>query len=308
MYLGFCKQVLWPSFHNVDLLDLAMNGWGQRQRDTNRSDPVRACQLAAEEARERKRSESACTTAEAGGAMPMSPHQSEQGGPQRPELKSDWDQRRLDSWWNAYVRVNETFSRVVADLVSGGDIVWVHDYHLALLPRMLREARNERGVAGSSVASVAAGGGGGGSAGPRAPPSGGGGADRRVDKPVRMIFFIHVPFPTSQVFRELEHGEALLEGMLHADLIGFHAFDHARHFLNAAKRILGLTYESLVGGLIGVRYRGTKVVVAVSNVSVEADIIDALLEYPSVAEEPCGRSIRDGPSCLASPWRNGFRA
>jgi trehalose 6-phosphate synthase/phosphatase len=301
MYLGFCKQVLWPSFHNVDLLDLAMNGWGQRQRDTNRSDPVRACQLAAEEARERKRSESACTTAEAGGAMPMSPHQSEQGGPQRPELKSDWDQRRLDSWWNAYVRVNETFSRVVADLVSGGDIVWVHDYHLALLPRMLREARNERGVAGSSVASVAAGGGGGGSAGPRAPPSGGGGAGRRVDKPVRMIFFIHVPFPTSQVFRELEHGEALLEGMLHADLIGFHAFDHARHFLNAAKRILGLTYESLVGGLIGVRYRGTKVVVAVSNVSVEADIIDALLEYPSVAEEAgalrqkhSGRSIVSG--------------
>ena len=50
MYLGFCKQVLRPSFHNVDLLDLAMNGWGQRHRDTHRLDPVRACQVAAAEA------------------------------------------------------------------------------------------------------------------------------------------------------------------------------------------------------------------------------------------------------------------
>ena len=106
MYLGFCKQVLWPSFHNVDLLDLAMNGWGQRQRDTNRSDPVRACQLAAEEARERKLSMSAAgAAAEWGGTMPTSPRHGEGRGLQRPELKSDWDQRRLNSWWNTYVRV-----------------------------------------------------------------------------------------------------------------------------------------------------------------------------------------------------------
>ncbi|KAL3826455.1 hypothetical protein ACHAXA_011264 [Cyclostephanos tholiformis] len=292
MYLGFCKQVLWPSFHNVDFLDLAMNGWGQRHRDTNRSDPVRACQIAAEEARERKRSESATSIGEAG-VVPRSPSHNELGQDQqqRPELQSDWDQKRLDSWWNAYVRVNETFSRVVANLVSGGDIVWVHDYHLALLPRMLREARNEKGVVGTSISNFAA----------DASQSQNARIGRRGDKPVRMVFFIHVPFPTSQVFRELEHGEDLLEGMLHADVIGFHAFDHTRHFLNAAKRILGLTYESLVGGLIGVRYRGAKVVVAVSNVSVEADIIDALLVYPSVAKEAealrqkhSGRSIVSG--------------
>ncbi|EED95365.1 trehalose-6-phosphate synthase, partial [Thalassiosira pseudonana CCMP1335] len=174
-YLGFCKQVLWPSFHN---------------------------------------------------------------------LQSDWGDR-LDRWWNAYQFVNRKFSKVVAELVEGGDIVWVHDYHLALMPRMLREARNE----------------------------------------TKMVFFIHVPFPTSQVFRELEHGEALLEGMLHADVVGFHAFDHARHFLNAAKRILGLGYESLMGGLIGVRHRGTKVLVTVSNVSVETDIVDALMSFPSVQDD-----------------------
>ena len=163
MYLGFCKQVLWSRFHNVDLLDLAMNGWGQRQRDTNRSDPVRACQLAVEEARERKLSMStASAAAEWGGMMPTLPWHGKGGGPQRPELKSDWDQRRLDSWRNMYVCVNKTFSHSVAGLVSGGDIVWVRNHHLALLPRMLREARSKRGVAGSSVASVVGAGGGGG--------------------------------------------------------------------------------------------------------------------------------------------------
>ena len=100
--------------------------------------------------------------AEWGGTMPMLPRHGKGGGPQRPELKSNWNQRRLDSWWKAYVRVNETFSPIVAGLVSGGDIVWVHDYHLALLPCMLCEARNERGVARSSIASIVGGGGRGG--------------------------------------------------------------------------------------------------------------------------------------------------
>ncbi|KAL7444630.1 hypothetical protein ACHAXH_008584 [Discostella pseudostelligera] len=276
MYLGFCKQVLWPSFHNVDLLDLATNGWGQCQRNTIRSDPVVACAHAAAEAKERKRSESS-------DGMMSNITTTQSPSTQKPQkLQSNWDQRRLDSWWNAYVQVNQTFSDVVADLVSGGDIVWVHDYHLALLPRMLREARNEKNVVVSTTTvenSIT--------------PIQFEDVDNNKhatvgghhSKPVHMIFFIHVPFPTSQVFRELEHGEALLEGMLHADVVGFHAFDHARHFLNAAKRILGSTYESLVGGLIGIRHRGTKVVVTVSNVSIEADVIDALLEYPSVKEE-----------------------
>jgi trehalose 6-phosphate synthase/phosphatase len=167
----------------------------------------------------------------------------------------------LDRWWEAYQTVNRRFSEVVAELVSGQDTVWVHDYHLALVPRMLRKARNETGMDDIKT------------------------NDMAKEEMVKIVFFFHVPFPTSQVFRELEHGEALLEGMLNADVIGFHAFDHARHFLNAAKRILGLSHESLVGGLIGVRHRGTKVLVTVSNVSVETDIIDALLEFPSVKED-----------------------
>lgn len=304
MYLGFCKQVLWPSYHNVDLLDLATNGWGQRQRNTTRSDPVKACALAAAEAKERKRGNSLGSVGElspksaAGGAS--AEEGSGVGEGKAKQLKSDWDQRRLDSWWNAYMQVNQKFSEVVASLVEGGDVVWVHDYHLALLPRMLREARNEVNIVGSSKE--------GGRKSFAIPTfsdnkqgaSGGEYVGAHNPASVRMIFFIHVPFPTSQVFRELEHGEALLEGMLHADVVGFHAFDHARHFLNAAKRILGLTYESLVGGLIGVRHRGTKVLVTVSNVSVEGDIIDALLEFPTVKDEAAALNQKHGGRSIIS--------
>lgn len=62
--------------------------------------------------------------------------------------------------------------------------------------------------------------------------------------------------------------------MLHADVVGFHAFDYARHFLNASKRILGLNYESLVGGLIGIQFRKKIVLVTMHNVSVEPKMVD----------------------------------
>jgi trehalose 6-phosphate synthase/phosphatase len=98
--------------------------------------------------------------------------------------------------------------------------------------------------------------------------------DGTTTKFCRKVFFLYIPFPTSQIFRELECGEDILEGMLHADVVGFHAFDHVRHFLNASKRIMGLNYESLIGGLIGVNYTGRTVLVSMSNVSIEPKMVD----------------------------------
>jgi trehalose 6-phosphate synthase/phosphatase len=195
-YYGFCKQVLWPAFHNIDLLDLSTCGW--------LSDPH--------------------------------------------SMASDWDQGRLEDWWHAYIAVNEEFSMKMTSMLRAGDIVWIHDYHLSLLPLKLQEW--EMTKFGKKV--------------------------------TRKVFFLHIPFPTSQIFRELECGEKILKGMLHADVVGFHAFDHARHFLNAAKRILGLNYESLVGGLIGVNFEGSTVLVSMSNVSIEPRMVDAALMLPSV--------------------------
>ncbi|OEU17281.1 Glyco_transf_20-domain-containing protein [Fragilariopsis cylindrus CCMP1102] len=196
-YYGFCKQVLWPAFHNIDLLDLSTSG----------SDGV---------------------------------------------ATSDWDQSRLDHWWQAYQQVNQEFANVVKGIVERDAVtmidktyLWIHDYHLALLPRYLCE-------------------------------------DGSATKYCRKVFFLHIPFPTSQIFRELECGEDILQGMLHADVVGFHAFDHARHFLNANKRIMGLNYENLQGGLIGVNYMGRTVLVSMSNVSIEPKMVDVALKLPSV--------------------------
>lgn len=187
-YYGFCKQVLWPAFHNIDILDLNI------------------------------------------------------------QEKCSWDQSNLDNWWKAYKEVNQSFCDTMLELIQPNDILWVHDYHLTLLPKLMTS-----------------------------------GEINLYGKPVtRQVFFLHIPFPTSQIFRELDCGSWLLEGILHSHVVGFHAFDHARHFLNAAKRIFGLKYETMAGGLIGVHFSGRTVMVSMSNVSIEPNMVDAVMQLPSV--------------------------
>lgn len=189
-YLGFCKQIIWPSFHNVDILDLTCACW----KPTN-CDPA-----------------------------------------------SVWDQAATEHWWDAYVALNLQFCNALTDMIRFGDVVWVHDYHLMLLPSMLS-------------------------------------ASESSSNPLRarIIFFLHIPFPTSQIFRSLSHGPELLHGIVGADVVGFHAFDHARHFLNACKRLMGLSHQSVQSGLTGVEYMGRTVMVVVRHVSIEpATIAHAL--------------------------------
>ncbi|MGE5235630.1 MAG: bifunctional alpha,alpha-trehalose-phosphate synthase (UDP-forming)/trehalose-phosphatase [Acidobacteriota bacterium] len=102
-------------------------------------------------------------------------------------------------WWEAYRRVNARFAGVVTRVYSPGDTVWVHDYHLMLLPGILRE--------------------------------------RLVD--ARIGFFLHIPFPSAEIFRILPWRRDLLRGLLGADLIGFHVYDYLLHFRFAARRVLG---------------------------------------------------------------------
>ena len=261
-YYGFCKQVLWPAFHNIDLLDLST----MKRVNDGKSSGAGVGGGGGDTADAAGGGDAAI----AGGG----------GSGSKSSTASDWDQSRLDDWWNAYKTVNQEFATVVQNLVQDPDntYLWIHDYHLSLLPRYLQMANpGEDEDSDSAIAlqqqqqqqlqqqqdST--------------PPSGtptprtgrgGGGLSSRT------VFFLHIPFPTSQIFRELECGQSILEGMLHADVVGFHAFDHARHFLNAAKRILGLNYESLVGGLIGVNFMGKTVLVSMSNVSIEPRMVD----------------------------------
>ncbi|CAG9463814.1 unnamed protein product [Pedinophyceae sp. YPF-701] len=102
--------------------------------------------------------------------------------------------------WEAYKRANRAFCQVVLDEYQDGDVVWCHDYHVMLLPLMLKEARPE----------------------------------------MKLGWFLHTPFPSSEIYRALPLREEILRGVLAADLVGFHTYDYARHFVSACTRILGL--------------------------------------------------------------------
>lgn len=102
--------------------------------------------------------------------------------------------------WDAYRQVNEQFADVVAEHAGPNTSVWIHDYQLMLLPQMLRA---------------------------RVPSA-------------RIGFFLHIPFPSSEVYRLLPVRSEVLEGLLGADVIGFHTYGYLRHFSSACQRILGL--------------------------------------------------------------------
>jgi len=110
-----------------------------------------------------------------------------------------------EDFWQAYERVNTAFANVVAGIAKPNDIIWVHDYHLMLLPKLLRE---------------------------------------RLPK-ATMGFFLHIPFPSFEIFRLLPWRKQILEGLLGADLAGFHTYDYTGHFLDSVHRLLG--YEVAMG-------------------------------------------------------------
>ena len=101
--------------------------------------------------------------------------------------------------WESYKKVNEKFCRRLQEVVKPGDLIWIHDYHLMLLPAMLRKEMPDATIG----------------------------------------FFLHIPFPSFEVFRYLPWREEILTGMLGADLIGFHTYDYTRHFLSSVLRIRG---------------------------------------------------------------------
>lgn len=102
--------------------------------------------------------------------------------------------------WDAYRAANERFTEAVWREYRSGDTIWVHDYQLMLVPGLLRE---------------------------RLPHA-------------RIGFFLHIPFPSSEVFRVLPWRRQILEGLLGADLIGFHTFAYMRHFVSSLLHVDGV--------------------------------------------------------------------
>jgi len=108
-----------------------------------------------------------------------------------------------ERWYTAYRAVNELFAAKVIERYRPGDLVWVHDYHLMLVPRLIRAALPE----------------------------------------ARIGFFLHTPFPSFELFRFHPNRTELLNGLLGADLVGFQTFGYLRHFRSTVLRLLGIESE-----------------------------------------------------------------
>lgn len=101
-------------------------------------------------------------------------------------------------FWKAYREVNALFCREILRVAEPDDFVWVHDYHLMLVPGMLRKQAPELAIG----------------------------------------YFHHIPFPSYEMFRCLPERSEILKGLLGADLIGFHTYEYMRHFISASFRVL----------------------------------------------------------------------
>ncbi|MCW5764693.1 MAG: trehalose-6-phosphate synthase [Phycisphaeraceae bacterium] len=107
----------------------------------------------------------------------------------------DFDHR----WWRPYFEVNRRYARAAASVAGKGDLVWVHDYHLQLVPGMIRELRPD----------------------------------------VKIGFFLHIPFPPEELFAWLPWREKILRGLLGADVVGFQTHASALNFVRAARQFAG---------------------------------------------------------------------
>ncbi len=105
--------------------------------------------------------------------------------------------------WEAYKRTNLLFFEAIEPIIQKGDVIWIHDYQLMLLPELIKSKYPD----------------------------------------TRIGFFLHIPFPSYEIFRLLIWREEILRGMIGADLIGFHTYGYVRHFLSSVQRLLGLDHN-----------------------------------------------------------------
>ncbi|KAK7347179.1 hypothetical protein VNO80_21706 [Phaseolus coccineus] len=145
------------------------------------------------------------------------------------------------SLWTAYVSVNKIFADKVTEVINPElDYVWVHDYHLLVIATFLRKRYNW----------------------------------------IKLGFFLHSPFPSSEIYRALPVRDEILKALLNADLIGFHTFDYAHHFLSCCSRILGLKYESKMG-YIKLEYCGRIIVIKILSIGIDMCRLQSALNHPS---------------------------
>ncbi|KAH8815415.1 glycosyltransferase family 20-domain-containing protein [Xylogone sp. PMI_703] len=144
-----------------------------------------------------------------------------------------------DHSWIYYVKVNQAFADKIIKNWKRGDVIWIHDYHLLLVPQMIRKKLPE----------------------------------------AKIGFFLHVAFPSSEVFRCLAVRKELLEGMLGANLIGFQISEYARHFLQTCSRLLCVEATN-----DGIQLEDRFVNIMHNAIGVDPIALDLNREEPNVTE------------------------
>ncbi|CEI91267.1 hypothetical protein RMCBS344292_05564 [Rhizopus microsporus] len=162
------------------------------------------------------------------------------------ERSSSCSSRVEKSYWDDYVAVNRQFAKTVIDRYQPNDIIFINDYHLLLVPEMIREALPDAAIG----------------------------------------IFIHVTFPSSEVFRCLQTRNEILQGILGANLVGFQTYSYARHFISSCTRVLGCETTQ-----IGVSHHGTLISVGAFPIGVDCARVSQFSKQPGV--QPKMNAIRD---------------
>jgi trehalose 6-phosphate synthase/phosphatase len=143
-------------------------------------------------------------------------------------------------YWRTYKSVNALFGKTIARHAQPDATIWVHDYHLMLLPKMIRESLPKSSIG----------------------------------------FFMHIPFPSFEIFRLSPDRKQILEGLLGSDLVGFHTYDYARHFMSSVLRTLG--HESHHGVI---DLKGRSVTVDAFPIGIDYQKFTAALDDPATKKE-----------------------
>ncbi|KAJ3009031.1 UNVERIFIED_CONTAM: Trehalose-6-P synthase/phosphatase complex synthase subunit [Siphonaria sp. JEL0065] len=144
--------------------------------------------------------------------------------------------------WQEYNAANLLFAQSLASHIRPHDVVWIHDFHLMMLPKLLKGLLSDE-----------------------------------LRETVKVGFFLHTPFPSSEVYRILPVRKVLLQGVLEADCVGFQTYDYCRHFMSSCARILGLHCFP-----DGIEYEGRKVKVGTYPIGIDPEKFTKAIETTSV--------------------------
>jgi trehalose-6-phosphate synthase len=155
-----------------------------------------------------------------------------------------------ESWWRSYVKINWRYTQAILEEVKDENaFVWVHDYHLALVPKMLREQRPKLSIG----------------------------------------IFWHIPWPTAEMFRICPWRHEILEGLLGADLVGFHRHYHVENFIDCLREEIGVIVESEPRSVL-YKKRLTKIMHLPAGIDAE-EIDDKLRGQPQISSDKMAEEL-----------------